>query len=237
MIAIPAIDLRDGACVQLVGGSFDDERVRIADPLTALQTWEAAGFTRLHIVDLDAATGRASNSNAIQLLLDKSTTALHVGGGLRTTAQIDDLISRGAYRVVVGTRAIEDIDWLGDIAARHSGRVIVAADVRHRRVAVRGWNKTLSLDILTAVEQLASFALAGILVTAVHVEGTMTGPDVSLIDDVVARATVPVIASGGIGTADHLRALQAAGAAAAVIGMALYTGALDARATAAEFSE
>jgi phosphoribosylformimino-5-aminoimidazole carboxamide ribotide isomerase len=237
MIAIPAIDLRGGACVQLVGGSFDNERVRIADPLTALARWEGAGFKRLHIVDLDAATGRGDNRDVVESLLDDASSLLQVGGGVRTAEQLDALLERGAAYVVVGTRAIEDSDWLADVTGKNPGRVIVAADVRERRVSVRGWEKTLQLDILDAIDTLNRFDIASVLVTAVHVEGQMAGPDFNLINEVVERAACPVIASGGIASADDLRALQAAGVAGAVIGMALYTGALDPRATAAEFGE
>ncbi|MEO7082704.1 MAG: 1-(5-phosphoribosyl)-5-[(5-phosphoribosylamino)methylideneamino] imidazole-4-carboxamide isomerase [Gemmatimonadaceae bacterium] len=237
MIAIPAIDLRGGACVQLVGGSFADEKVRIADPLTALAQWEEAGFRRLHVVDLDAATDRGDNRTAIDALLGDATSVLQIGGGVRTTEHLDDLLSRGAQYVVVGTRAIEDVDWLRDVTSRYPGRVIVAADVRERRVSVRGWKKTLDLNILDAIDTLNDFDIAGVLVTAVHVEGQMKGPDLGLIGDVVERAECHVIASGGISNADDLRALQSLGVHGAVIGMALYTGALDPRATAAEFSE
>lgn len=237
MIAIPAIDLSGGACVQLVGGSFDAERVRIANPVTALWAWEAAGFSRVHVVDLDAATGRGDNRERIAELLSASQSSLQVGGGIRSAEDIDELLSAGANYVVVGTRAFEDLDWLNATTEQFPGKVIVAADVRDRRVTVRGWSKTLSLDISDAVAQFAPFQLGGILVTAVHVEGQMTGPDIALVDDVVSRATCPVIASGGIGSLDDLRALHTAGVSAAVIGMALYTGALDPRATAAEFGE
>jgi phosphoribosylformimino-5-aminoimidazole carboxamide ribotide isomerase len=237
VIAIPAIDLRDGACVQLVGGSFDAERVRIADPLAALTKWEDAGFKRLHIVDLDAATGRGDNHDAIHDLLVDASSKLQIGGGVRSTRQLDDLLTWGAEYVVIGTRAIEDTEWLGEMTRANPGRVIVAADVRQRMVSVGGWERTLQLDILDAIETLNRFDLAGLLVTAVHVEGQMAGPDFGLMEDVVERAACPVIASGGVSSADDLRTLQASGVAGAVIGMALYTGALDPRATALEFAE
>ena len=237
MIAIPAIDLRGGACVQLVGGSFERERVRIPDPRDALERFEYAGFRRLHIVDLDAAVGRGDNATTIDELLAQATQPIQVGGGVRTSERVESLVAAGASQVVVGTRGIEDPDWLGRLASQHPGRIIVATDVRERRVTVRGWADTLSLEITDAVDQLAGFPLAGLLVTAVHVEGRMTGPDVALMDLIVDRAAFPVIASGGVASLKDLRNLESAGVAGAVIGMALYTGALDARAVAEEFSE
>ena len=237
MIAIPAIDLRAGACVQLVGGSFDEERVRIAEPRDALERWENAGFRRIHVVDLDAAAGWGDNAIAIEDLLESATVPVQVGGGVRSSERVDALIDDGVSQVVVGTRAIEEPEWVAAIAARHPGQIIVAADVRNRRVTVRGWSDTLSLDIADAVDRLAELPLGGLLVTAVHVEGRMKGPDVALIDLVVDRVALPVIASGGVASLDDLRHLESAGAAGAVIGMALYTGALDARAVAEEFFE
>jgi phosphoribosylformimino-5-aminoimidazole carboxamide ribotide isomerase len=237
MIAIPAIDLRDGACVQLVGGSFDRERVRIADSRAALEQWENAGFRRIHVVDLNAATGRGDNVGAIHELLAHATQPVQVGGGVRTSERVESLIEAGANQVVIGTRGVEDPEWLARIASRHPGRIIVATDVRERSVTTHGWSNTLSLDITDAVDQLAGFALGGLLVTAVHVEGRMTGPDLRLIDQVIDRAVFPVIASGGVASLEDLRNLESAGAAGAVIGMALYTGAFDPRAVAEEFSE
>lgn len=237
MIAIPAIDLRDGACVQLVGGSYERERVRLADPVAVARRWYDDGFRRLHVVDLDAATERGSNARVVQQILETSTASVQVGGGVRTTEQVDSLIAAGARHVVVGTRAIEQPDWLAEIVARHTRAIIVAADVRGRALVTRGWSATLSKDVADFVRELELLPVAGLLVTAVHLEGEMRGPDLALVEELAASTAVPVIASGGVGTVGDLRALAERGAAAAVIGMALYTGALDAREVAAEFGE
>lgn len=237
MIAIPAIDIREGACVQLVGGSFDDERVRIADPRDALDRWVAAGFRRIHVVDLDAALGTGGNRDAIDALLSRDAAALQIGGGVRTTHAASGLFAAGADRVVVGTRALEEPAWLEELAAAHPDRVIVAIDVRGREVVTHGWTRRLPLPVDAVLDRVGGLPLGGILATAVHVEGRLAGPDLSLVTTMARRATVPVIASGGIATMNDLRCLAAAGAGAAVIGMALYTGALDARSVAQEFRE
>lgn len=237
MLAIPAIDIRDGACVQLVGGSFDDERVRIADPLDALRRWVRAGFRRIHVVDLDAALGTGTNRDRIDALLASDGSTLQVGGGVRTTEIAAELLTIGAAHVVVGTRALEEPAWLEEIATRHPNQIIVAVDVRDRDVVTHGWTRRLPLSIGHVIDRLRGLPLGGLLVTAVHVEGRLSGPDLPLVSTIVRRATVPVIASGGIATMDDLRCLAATGAAGAVIGMALYTGALDACAVAEEFSE
>jgi phosphoribosylformimino-5-aminoimidazole carboxamide ribotide isomerase len=237
MIAIPAVDLREGACVQLVGGEYTEERVRLADPVAVAREWERYGFKRLHIVDLDAATGRGSNQEIVSELLRDSTAQLQIGGGIRTGTQIEDMLSRGATAVVVGTRALEDADWLARIATTYPNEIVVAADVRDRRVVTRGWSRTLPREIVDVTEELSSLPLAGLLVTAVHREGRMEGADLFLMEDVVDAASFPVFASGGIASVADLRALADRGVAAAIIGMALYTGAVDPWHTAEEFGQ
>jgi phosphoribosylformimino-5-aminoimidazole carboxamide ribotide isomerase len=235
MIVIPAIDLREGACVQLVGGEYAAERVRLPDPVAVALDWEKQGFQALHIVDLDAATGRGNNRTVIELLLDRTELTVQVGGGVRDREAIQWLVDAGATYVVVGTRALEDEEWLAEMADEFPEQLIVAADVRERKIVTRGWTRTMHMDIDEAMEKLSALPLAGVLVTAVHKEGLMGGADLALMEDVVDASDLPVIASGGIASDTDLRLLDDRGVAAAVLGMALYTGALDARAIAEEF--
>jgi phosphoribosylformimino-5-aminoimidazole carboxamide ribotide isomerase len=234
MIAIPAIDLREGACVQLVGGSYADERVRIADPAAVARRWRNAGFMRLHIVDLDAATGTGDNASSVTQLIEGSS-GVQVGGGIRSTERIRELIDTGADRVIVGTRAIEDPRWLARIAATWPSRIVVAADVRGRSVVTHGWGRESDVDVLDLAGSLAGLPLAGVLVTAVHREGRLIGTDLGLMAEIASGVSAPLIASGGITTVEEMRLLAGAGVAAAVLGMSLYTGALDPVSVAEEF--
>lgn len=238
MIAIPAVDLREGACVQLVGGAYDAEAVRLADPVAVARRWRQAGFSALHVVDLDAATGRGSNAGVIDALLADALlagTPVQVGGGVRDADAIARLLDAGAARVVVGTRAVRDPGWLAAAASRFPSRLVVALDARGGRVATHGWTRDDGPDAVEVARTLAALPLAGVLVTAVEREGRMQGPDLDLSERMAAAAPFPLIASGGIAAPGDLRALSARGVAAAVLGMALYTGALDPRATAEEF--
>jgi len=235
MIAIPAVDIRDGACVQLVGGSYDNERVRLDDPVAVAREWTERGFRRLHVVDLDAATDRGSNAPVLEQILRNTNAIVQAGGGVRSIERVDALVETGARYVVLGTRAVETPEWLADVAEHRPDTVIVAADVRGREVVTRGWRSALGEDVRAFVREIDALPLAGVLVTAVHVEGQMCGPDLDLMEVIVATTSIPVIASGGIATMHDLRALASRGVAGAVIGMALYTGALDARAVAEEF--
>jgi len=236
MLAIPAVDLRDGCVVQLVGGAYENEPIRLEDPQRIARHWASAGFPQLHVVDLDAATERGSNRQAIIALLRDSGPMMQVGGGVRTDADVRTLLEAGAARVVLGTRALEDPDWLAAVSTAYPMRCVLAADVRDRRVTTRGWSHTLERDILAVIKDAAPLPLAGLLVTAVHREGRMQGTDLPLMDAVVNTSPFPVFASGGIGSMADLRGLAERGVTAAVIGMALYTGALDPRQVIEEFS-
>lgn len=235
MIAVPAVDLREGECVQLVGGSYDQERVRLKDPIQVARRWASMGFRRLHVVDLDAATGRSSNGKVVEALLAERQLDIQVGGGVRSEERISELLSSGARRVVVGTRALEDPDWLRAAAQRNPGKLVVAADVRGRNVVTQGWQQVLSIDVKDVVERMSALPLAAILVTAVHREGQMGGTDLELMREIASASLLPLYASGGITTLEEMRTLSGSGVAAAILGMALYTGALDGRATAQEF--
>ena len=236
MLAIPAIDLREGCVVQLVGGDFEKEKIRLGDPRDVARRWTGYGFQRLHVVDLDAATGRGNNRLVVRDLLADAATPVQVGGGVRTTEAIEGLISDGAAHVVIGTRGIDDPDWLREIADANPGMIVLAADVRDRRIVTHGWTRELPRNILDLIDDLTGIPLGGLLVTAVHREGQMAGTDLPLMEDVAEASEWPVFASGGISSMHDLRALDDRGLAGAVLGMALYTGALDARVVAEEFA-
>ncbi|MCZ8205747.1 1-(5-phosphoribosyl)-5-[(5-phosphoribosylamino)methylideneamino]imidazole-4-carboxamide isomerase [Gemmatimonas sp.] len=235
MIAVPAVDLRGGKCVQLVGGDYDAEKVRLDDPVAVARDWVREGFNRLHVVDLDAATGRGRNDEVIREILRTAGVPVQVGGGVRDEACIERLLDDGAQWVVVGTRAVEDEDWRTEMAGRFPGRLIVAADVRERYVVTKGWAETSRVNVLDFVEELSGLPLAGVLVTAVHLEGKMQGTDLPLMEDVTEACAWPVFASGGVTSLEDMRALEHRGLAGAVLGMALYTGAIDSRRLAEEF--
>lgn len=236
MLAIPALDLRDRHCVQLVGGDYNAQSIRLDDPVAVARRWAAAGFARLHVVDLDAATNRGDNRDLVRELLRDVTLPMQVGGGVRDDDAVTALFDDGADQVIVGTRGIEDPAWLGEQAARFPGRIILAADVRDRQIVSKGWTKRTKLRLGDLLSDLEGVPLAGLLVTAVHKEGKMEGTDVPLIEDAVRLSDWPVIASGGIGSLQDLRNLEDRGVFAVVLGMALYTGAMDPRVVAEEFA-
>lgn len=235
MLVMPAIDLREGACVQLVGGSYAAERVREPDPLRVAERWRGVGFTRLHVVDLDAAMGVGSNHAAVAALQRVSGVDVQVGGGLRSTESLERVLGAGASAAVVGTRALEEPGWIAEAARRWPFRLVAAVDVRDGAAVVRGWTRAAPLGLEEALDALDELPLAALLVTCVDVEGQMLGPDFATLARVRERTSLPLVASGGITTLDDLRELRAMDVWGAVVGMALYTGTLDPRATAEEF--
>ncbi len=237
MKAIPAIDLREGACVQLVGGSYANERVRRLDVQQVAEEWSSAGFDSLHVVDLDAACKRGSNRKTIEALLARVGTKVQVGGGVRTLQDVEQLFDLGAARVVLGTRAIADRAFRDSVIARWPNRLVLAADVRERTLLTQGWAGSAQVSFEAYLDELALLPVASVLVTAVHVEGALRGTDVQLYRDCKRRwPALSFTASGGITTTEDLQALQTMGVEAAVLGMALYTQALDARAVARSFA-
>jgi phosphoribosylformimino-5-aminoimidazole carboxamide ribotide isomerase len=234
MIALPAVDLREGACVQLVGGQYENERVRLPDPVAVAEEWRAAGFSELHVIDLDAATGRGSNREVVRRLVARDIPT-QVGGGVRDETAIRELLDLGAARVIVGTRALKDPVWLHQMAERFPNRLVAALDVQGRAPVVHGWQEALELDLLEVLGDWSALPLAGILMTAVHQEGRLQGPDLELMQSAGTVARVPLQASGGIRSLDDLRALSRIGIRASVLGMSLYTQTLDPRLVAEEF--
>jgi phosphoribosylformimino-5-aminoimidazole carboxamide ribotide isomerase len=235
VIVYAAVDLRGGRVVQLVGGRPEDERIALADPVAVARDWVDRGFRALHVVDLDAALGTGDNRAAVDAILDAVDATVQVGGGVRDGTAVRRLLGAGATRVVVGTRAIEDADWLAGVAGEHPGRIVVAADARDGRLTTRGWTVDADLDALSFLAGLDGLPLGGVLVTDVTREGRMTGIDVTRFAALARATRHPLTAAGGIAGLHDLHALAAAGAAGAVLGMSLYTGAIAAGDVAREF--
>lgn len=237
MIAIPAVDLREGRCVQLVGGLPEEERISLPDPVAQAREWWDMGFGTLHIIDLDAALSLGENREVIGALAGATDAIVQVGGGIRDRTAVADVLGLGVHRVIVGTRAIDDPPWLEGLAEEYPGRITVAADIRDGMVLRKGWTESSGQPILGLLEKLAPLELAGVLCTDVSREGRMEGIDLAGATEIIEKSNHPVWVSGGITTLDELRALDKAGAAGAVLGMAIYTGVLPPELVAREFGK
>ncbi len=229
MLVIPAVDLQNGKCVRLRQGHAEAQTVFSDDPVAVALRWADLGAPRLHVVDLDGAFAGAPKQTELILEIARSAgVPLQVGGGLRSLEAIEQLLAAGAGWVVLGTRAALDPAFLAQACRRFSGRVIVAVDALEGRVAVDGWTRTLDLRAEAFAPEAARAGAVAILYTDIGRDGTEAGPDLDRTRAVASAAGIPILASGGVGSLTGLRGLAGIpGVAGAIVGRALYTGALD----------
>ncbi|MDX1691310.1 MAG: 1-(5-phosphoribosyl)-5-[(5-phosphoribosylamino)methylideneamino] imidazole-4-carboxamide isomerase [Acidimicrobiia bacterium] len=223
MQIIPAVDVLDGSVVRLRRGDYDDVTVYGDDPASAVAGWVDAGATLVHVVDLGAARTGAS-SPGLWERVGAAGAPFQAAGGIRTPETAADAVAAGASRVIVGTAAVRDPALVAEIVAAVGGaRVVGAVDVRGGRARGAGWEDD-GRPVDDVVDDLVTGGVGRLMVTGISRDGTMEGPDLDLQRRVAGRVAVPVIASGGVGTLDHVRILVPTGAEAVVVGRALYEG-------------
>jgi phosphoribosylformimino-5-aminoimidazole carboxamide ribotide isomerase len=227
MIILPAIDIRGGRCVRLRQGDYCQETVFDEDPAAVAARFQAAGAQWLHVVDLDGAReGELRNLDSILAIVDDADIPVEVGGGIRSAEAAATYLDAGVARIVVGTRAVSDPEWLRELAAEYAGKVALGIDARGGSVAVEGWRRQADRPAADLVESVRDMPLAAIIYTDIVRDGMMSGPNVEATAAVVKASPFPVIASGGVTTVEDIRRLKDAGAAGAIIGRALYEGTL-----------
>ncbi|MFZ4586063.1 MAG: 1-(5-phosphoribosyl)-5-[(5-phosphoribosylamino)methylideneamino]imidazole-4-carboxamide isomerase [Acidimicrobiia bacterium] len=226
----PAIDLRGGRVVRLAQGDFDRETQYGDDPVGVARDFAAQGAEWLHVVDLDAArTGVPAHVDLVTEIARETGLRVETGGGIRSRDAAAALLDAGVARVVVGTAAVEQPELVDELCAQYPGRVAVGLDARGREVATRGWEAGSGADLLDLARRFETSGIAALVVTEIGRDGMLSGPDTDQLGAVLDSVATPVIASGGVGTLDHLRALvalQRAGRtlAGAIVGRALYEG-------------
>ncbi|WP_138798393.1 1-(5-phosphoribosyl)-5-[(5-phosphoribosylamino)methylideneamino]imidazole-4-carboxamide isomerase [Halostella sp. PRR32] len=221
---IPAVDVQDGEVVQLVQGERGTEK-RYGDPVESAKRWVDQGASTLHMVDLDGAfEGERANADAVGRVLGAVGVDVQLGGGIRTVDDATDLLKRGVDRVILGTAAVENPDIVAEISETYPDSVMVSLDAKDGEVVVSGWTEGTGLDPAEAAERYEELGAGAILFTDVDVEGQLDGVQTDPVRRVVEAVDIPVVASGGVATIDDVRALREAGAAAVVVGSALYEG-------------
>lgn len=235
MIVIPAVDVLGGQAVRLLHGDYDNVTETRGDPAALAHTWAEAGAALIHVVDLDGArAGRRVNDAAISALCRAMPVPVEVSGGLRTADAVAGALEGGAARVVLGTAALKDPDLLRAALEAWGERIVVGIDARDGFVATEGWREVSRTPATALAREVTALGARHIIYTDIARDGTLEGPNLVALDAMIAAAGVPVIASGGVGTLDDLRRLRDAGAAGAIVGRAIYTGAIDLRAAIAE---
>lgn len=238
MMVIPAVDLRGGRCVRLLRGRPEAETVFAADPVAAATKWAQQGAPRLHVVDLDGAfAGTPKQVAVIETIARAIPVPVEAGGGLRDLDAVEALLAAGVRWAMLGTRAALDPSFLTDACRRFPGRIIVALDASDGRIAVDGWTRLLELRAVDLAERAREAGATEILYTDIARDGTQSGPNLTGTETLARAARLPVLASGGAGSLEDLKRLaEIPGVIGAVVGRALYTGAVDLSQAVAELS-
>lgn len=229
----PAIDLKDGACVRLRRGEMNDATVYSNDPGAQALAWQAAGCQWLHVVDLNGAfAGQSMNADAVAAILAATTLPVQLGGGLRDMAGISRWLDAGIRRVILGSAAVKNPDLVRQACAAFPGRIAVGIDARDGFVATEGWAETSDISALDLALRFEDAGVAAIIYTDISRDGMLEGLNVEATLALAARLRTPVIASGGVGSLEHIRALKDAAAGVpgldgVIVGRALYDGRVD----------
>jgi len=228
LILYPAVDIRDGRAVRLTHGRFDAETVYHDDPLEAARSWVDAGARYLHVVDLDGArAGEPRSIEHLRRIVQGTGVPVQYGGGLRTPDAVRAALAAGAERVIVGTAALQDVDFLDEIVAAHGPRVVVSIDVRGGKIATAGWTHVTDMPASEAFVRLRGRGVDSFVYTDTDRDGALEGPDLDAVRAVADAVRGRFLYAGGIGSVEHLRALRAlrqVNLSGVVVGKALYEG-------------
>ncbi len=232
MLLIPAIDLKDGKCVRLRQGRMEDETVFADDPLEMAQRWVEAGARRLHLIDLNGAfAGKPVNADVVHRIAEAfPEVPIEVGGGIRDEDTVQLYLDAGVQYVIIGTKAVSAPHFINDLCLEFPGHIIVGLDAKDGKVAIDGWSKLSNHDVIDMAQHFERDGVEAIIYTDISRDGMMQGVNVEATAKLAGEISIPVIASGGISTLDDIRALLAVadeGITGAIIGRALYEGAID----------
>lgn len=225
MHLLPAIDLRSGQVVRLYQGDYDQQTTYGDDPVAVATSFQQQGASWLHVVDLDGArTGKLTQLAVITELCKQTDLRLEVGGGVRTTAAIDALLSAGVKRVILGTAALTNWPWFESLMGNptYNHRIVLGLDARHGQLAVDGWEQATEATPLEIARRVSDWPLDGIVYTDISTDGTLQGPNVQATREIAEATRIAVIASGGVGTLDHLRELKDLPLQGVIVGKAIY---------------
>jgi phosphoribosylformimino-5-aminoimidazole carboxamide ribotide isomerase len=230
MLIIPAIDLKDGRCVRLFQGEMDHETVYFEDPVAAAKHWITEGASFLHIVDLNGAVeGRPMHTKVVEAICKQPGLSVELGGGLRSIKTVEAALNLGVSRVVIGTAAYDNAEFLRTLCKRFTGKIVVGIDARDGKVAVKGWKETTSMDAVELAKRCEEDGASRIIYTDISRDGTNGGVNLDETLKIARAVRIPVIASGGVATLDDIRKLlplEKDGVEGVIVGRALYSGTL-----------
>jgi len=225
VIVYPAIDIRGGRCVRLVEGDFSRETAFDANPADAAKRWAAEGAEWIHVVDLDGAVaGLSINAEAIEQIVNCVSIPVQLGGGIRTAEQAEFMLALGLERVIIGTSAIREPEIVKSLASQWGERIAIGLDARDGKLAAAGWLEQTDIRAIDVAESLTGAGIKHVIYTDIYRDGTLTGPNLPALEEMIGVAGAGVIASGGIGTIADVANVRATGAGGVIIGRALYDG-------------
>jgi len=231
MIIIPAIDIKGGRCVRLYQGRMDKETVYSENPVEAAGRWEDMGAEMLHVVDLDGAVcGRPVNLDVIKDIISSVKLNVQIGGGIRDVESAKHYLSIGAYRVVLGTAIVNNLEFVNNMCTACPDQIVVSLDAKDGMIAVKGWTEVTGTDAIEMAKTFEGIGISAIVFTDIKRDGTLTGPNIESIKKLVSNVNIPVIASGGISGINDIRELlniKNPGIAGVIVGKALYSGAIN----------
>jgi len=224
----PAIDIKDGNCVRLLQGRFSDMTVYGSSPADMAKKWESLGGEYIHVVDLDGALkGHGVNAEAIEDICKCVSVPVQTGGGIRTMEDIEAKLSCGIDRVIIGTKAVADADFVRKAVEKYGDKIVIGIDAKDGMVAIEGWEKTSDFTAVEFARKMTALGVKTIVYTDIATDGTLKGPNVEAMREMAAAVDADVIASGGIGSLEHILSLKDTGVEGVIVGRALYTGAVD----------
>ncbi len=221
----PAIDIKDGNCVRLLRGDFSQQTIYGNDPAEMAKKWEALGGEYIHVVDLDGALkGHGVNAAAIKRICEAVSVPVQTGGGIRTMDDIEKKLECGIARVIIGTKAVSDSAFVKEAVRNYGDRIVIGIDAKDGMVAIEGWEKTSEYKAVEFAQKMADIGVKTIIYTDIATDGTLMGPNVCAMEEMVRASGIDIIASGGVGSIEHIKMLVPTGVEGVITGRALYTG-------------
>lgn len=228
MIIYPAVDVRDGKCVRLTQGEFNKETIYADNPVEMALKWEKMGAQYLHVVDLDGArSGKAQNIGVISEMAAKMGIPVQLGGGIRTIETIENVLSKGIERVILGTSAVKDPELVKRAVKTFENKVVIGIDAKDGMVAIEGWEKTSEFKAVDFAKKMEDLGVKTIIYTDISRDGMLNGPNLKAMEEMVKAVNIEIIASGGVGKIEDIKNLKEVGVSGAIVGRALYTGDVD----------
>ncbi len=221
----PAIDIKDGQCVRLFKGQFSDVTVYGDSPAEMAKKWESLGGEYIHVVDLDGALkGHGVNAEKIKEICNSVNVPVQTGGGIRTMEDIEAKLECGIDRVIIGTKAVADSDFVKRAVDKYGQKIVIGIDAKDGMVAIEGWEKTSDFTAVEFAKKMVSIGVQTIVYTDIATDGTLAGPNVDAMAEMTKAVDADIIASGGIGSLEHIKSLVPTGVEGVIVGKALYTG-------------